>query len=353
MNTKRKKEERNLSVLAQIVRLYVVSASPVSSKSVARSMEDSLSSATIRNVMGELEELGCIEQPHTSAGRVPTDEGYRCYVNFVKKKIQFEKRKAEHLQREYLERIRSIKDVIKITSFLISRELQNAGIVMWPNVGNLYLKHIELVKVKAEAALAVLVTMTNAVKNYIIKLDRKLDDARLEHIANYINANYWDSAVSQIAADLKRTMRDKDEDNKDIIELSKNALNVIDAIIEQDLDNDIYWDGLEYFVNEPEFRDLDVTRRFFQIFSDKKDLISLMQNELPFRDIRIYIGKENECDRFRDCSIITSGYELQGRTIGRFGVIGPKRMDYDNALRTLGCLSDLISEKLEEINRAE
>ena len=257
---------------------------------------------------------------------------------------------AERLEREYLERIRSIKDVIKMTSSLISRELQNASIVMWPNVGSLYLKRIELVKVRAEAVLAVLVTMTNAVKNYIIKLDRKLDDVRLEHVANYINANYGDFAISRIAADLKQAMRDKDED---ITGLSKVALNVIDSIVEQDLDNDIYWDGLEYFMNEPEFRDLDVTKRFFQIFSDKKDLISLMQSELPFRDLRIYIGKENRCDRFRDCSIITSGYELQGRTIGRFGVIGPKRMNYDNALRTLGCLSDLISEKLEEINQAE
>ncbi|MFQ5952393.1 MAG: heat-inducible transcriptional repressor HrcA, partial [Candidatus Omnitrophota bacterium] len=263
MNIKRK-EKRNFSVLAQIVQLYVSTATPVSSKAVARNMGDRFSSATIRNVMAELEEIGYIEQPHTSAGRVPTDAGYRGYVDFVKERVQFEKRKAERLAREYLGRIKSIKDVIRMTSYLISSELHNAGIVMWPSVENLYLKRIELVKIKAEAVLTVLVTMTNAVKNYIVKLDRELKGPELERVANYINSSYEDSAFADISSDLKRVMRDEKGGDREITELSKVALKVVDNIIEQDLENEIYWEGLDNFMNEPEFRDLDMTRRFFQ-----------------------------------------------------------------------------------------
>ncbi|MGB2630064.1 MAG: heat-inducible transcriptional repressor HrcA [Candidatus Omnitrophota bacterium] len=350
MINKKRKEERNLNVLAHIVRFYVSTASPVSSKAVARSMKNKVSSATVRNVMAELEELGYIEQPHTSAGRIPTDSGYRNYVDFVQDKIQDEKLQAERLTEKYMNRIKSVKDVIKMTSFLISRELHNAGIVMWPSVENLYLKQIELVKIKAEAVLAVLITMTNAVRNYIVKLDRELESSQLERVANYINANYGESVVSDISVDLKRVIRDRSGEEREVMKLAGTALDVIEDLVEQDVENEIYWDGLDYFMNEPEFRDLSLTRRFFQIFSDKKDLVRLMKDELPYRGIRVYIGGENKFDRLRDCSLITSGYELNGRTIGRFGVIGPTRMDYDSALRTLGCLSDLISAKLEDTN---
>jgi heat-inducible transcriptional repressor len=350
MNNKRNNEKRNFSVLAQIVQLYVSNAAPVSSKSVARNMESGVSSATIRNVMAELEEAGYIEQPHTSAGRVPTDNGYRRYVDYVKEQIHFEKLKAKHLERNYMDRIKSIKDVIRITSFLISHELHNASVVMWPSVENLYLKHIEFVKIRAEAVLTILVTMTNAVKNYIVKLDKTLEESTLEKAANYINVNYQDSAVSEISSDLKRVVRSSGKETVENMELAETALDILDNVAEQDLENEIYWDGLDYFMNEPEFSDIDMTRQFFQIFSDKKDLVRLMRKELPFGGIRIYIGKENEFARFRNCSLITSGYELHGRTIGRFGVIGPTRMNYENALRTLGCLSELTSAKLEDIN---
>ncbi|MGB2601785.1 MAG: heat-inducible transcriptional repressor HrcA [Candidatus Omnitrophota bacterium] len=350
-NINRNKEQRKQFVLAHIVHEYVSTALPVSSMAVARKMGGSLSSATIRNIMAELEEEGYIEQPHTSAGRVPTQRGYRCYVDIVRDRIHSEKKEAERLAAEYDRRINTIKEVIRKTSYLISRELHSAGVAMWPSIEYLYLKHFELVKVKAETVLAVLVTVTNDVKNYIIKLDRELGKTELEKISNYINSNYEMEPISAIYDDLKHVAEGKRENvDKEAFRAVKTALNVIDTIVEENIEDEIYWEGLNYFMDEPEFQDINITRNMLKVFSDKRGLISMMRGELPYEGLRVYIGKENQSRMLKDCSVVTCGYSLRGRTVGRIGVIGPTRMDYDHALRTVSCLSHLISEKLRMIN---
>ena len=347
-NIKRNKEQRKLFILAHIVHEYVSTALPVSSMAVARKMGGSISSATVRNVMAELEEEGYIEQPHTSAGRVPTQKGYRCYVDMVRDRIHSERKEAERLAAEYDRRISTIKEVIRKTSYLISRELHSAGIAIWPSIEYFYLKHFELVKVKAETVLAVLVTVTNDVKNYIIKLDRELEKTELEKISNYINSNYEMEPISSIYDDLKRAVQAQHEGGT--FSAVRTALEVIDMIIEENIEDEIYWEGLNYFMDEPEFRDVNITRNMLKIFSDKRELISMMKGELPYQGLRIYIGRENKCRMLRECSVITCGYSLRDKTVGRIGVVGPTRMDYDHALRTVSCLSHLISEKLRRIN---
>ena len=351
IQSKDKKEARKFYVLGHVVHAYVSTANPVSSKMVVEMMRGGISSATIRNIMAELEEEGYITHPHTSAGRIPTHSGYRCYVNMVKDQVRLRKEEAKRLAFEYNRRVQTIEEVIEKTSFLISRELHNAGIVMWPSIEDFYLKHMQLVKVQAETVLAVLVTMTNAVKKYIIRLDKDLEKSELEVIANYINSNYEYEAFSQISEELQQMLLDHRRiDSSEIVNIAQSALTVIDSIVDKNIDNEIYWEGLNYFMEKAEFQDVNLTRRLFQIFSRREDLIRLMRKELPDRGLKVYIGEENDCDMFNECSLITCGYSLRGRTVGRIGVIGPTRMDYDHALRTVRCLSDLISLKLTEIN---
>jgi heat-inducible transcriptional repressor len=346
-----KKEERKFYVLGHIVHGYVSTATPVSSKIVARRMGDSISSATVRNIMAELEEQGYIAQPHTSAGRIPTHDGYRNYVNTVKDRIKMEKKQAQRLANEYSRRIRSLKEVIEKTSRLISHELRNAGVVLWPSIEDSCLKRMELIKLRAETVLAVLVTMTNAVKNFIIKLDHDIEASELEKAANFINYNCEYLTFSSISGELRRMLRgNNSEKRQETIGIVETALKVIDTIIEEDVENDIYWEGLNYFMEKCALQDMDATRSIIQMFSERKGLIDLMRSELPQKGLRVYIGEENNCDMLRECSLITCGYGFNGRTVGRIGVIGPTRMDYDNALRTVSCLSDLVSAKLEEIN---
>jgi len=348
-----KKEERKYLVFGHIVRGYVSTASPVSSKTIAGMMSGSVSSATVRNIMSELEEQGYLEQPHTSAGRIPTDSGYRHYVDMILDRIQMKKEEAKRLAAEYDLRIRTMKDIIERTSFLLSRELRNAGIVMWPSIGDFYLKHMELIRVSAETVLAVLITVTNVVKNHLIKLDEDLEKARMERIANYVNKNYGEHVFSSIPGELKRVLEDSDPEggSPEDMELARSALGIMDSIMKENIENEIYWQGLNYFMDEPEFRDAGATRNIFRIFSEKDTLVGLMRRDLPHRGLRIHIGGENDYEPFKECSIVTCGYTMRDRLAGRIGVIGPRRMDYYNALRTVSCLADLVSEKLVEIDR--
>ena len=349
MNSKLK-EERKYRILGHIVHSYVSNAVPVSSRIVANTMGDSISSATIRNVMAELEDEGYISHPHTSAGRIPTHAGYRYYVNIAQENIHAKKKQAERLASEYTRRIRTIKDVIEKTSFLISRELHNAGLVMWPSIDDLYLKHLELIKLRSETVLAVLVTMTNAVKNHIINLGQEINPSDLEKISNYINSNYEHRPFCDISEGLKRTIASEAKDeNTEINRIAGTALNIVDEVLKENIGNDIYWEGLDNFMDEPEFEDVKLTRRIFQIFSEKKSLVSILKKDLPDNGVKVYIGEEAGDDMLKDCSLITCGYTLRGRNVGRIGVIGPTRMDYDNALVTVKCLADILGAKLEEI----
>ncbi|MDD5634547.1 MAG: heat-inducible transcriptional repressor HrcA [Candidatus Omnitrophica bacterium] len=345
----RDKNERKQAVLEHIIDTYVRTAVPVSSKMVSELMGTNLSSATIRNIMAELEEEGYITQPHTSAGRIPTSTGYRKYVDRIKADVHIERKRAEKLEKEYISRIRTIKNVIEKTSFLISRELHNAGIVMWPSVSDFYLRQIEFIKVRAETILAILVTMTNDVRNYMIKLDKDLESAELRKIANFINTNYEGQAFSQAFTGIKNLVEKRSADSEEITGIADSVLEIIDSIMDETIENDVYWDGFNFFAEEPEFQNINTTRKVIQLFSNREYLTALMKKELPKKDLNIYIGKENLSDMLEDCSVVTCGYNMRGRTVGRIGVVGPTRMDYGLAISTVQFLSEVVGTKLDEI----
>ena len=351
MDSLRRDQRKNI-VLAHIVEAHVSSASPVSSKIVAERMGGNVSSATIRNVMSELEHQGLIEQPHTSAGRVPTNSGYRNYVAMKTEKVSYRRREAERLAQEYTRQIETIKEVIEKTTFLISRELQNAGIMMWPGMDNLYLKHLELVKVKSETIFAVLVTMTNAVKNHLIRLDQEISSKDLGKISRYINEHHAEQPVSEISDNIRKALRSGPEcERGETRGIAMTALKILDGIVSKNEDNEVCWEGIDNFMSEPEFSDVNIIRGVFHAFSDrKKELAGILARDLSSGDIKVYIGEDCGVEMLRECSIVTCGYFSRGKAAGRMGVVGPTRMDYDKALRTVSCLSSLISAKLEEID---
>lgn len=347
-----KREARKYRVLGHIVHFYVSTGVPVGSKIVAGTMDADISSATVRNIMAELEEEGCIEQPYTSAGRVPTDSGYRKYVNRIKAHIQFEKRESERLAEEYARKIDTIKEVLVKTSFVLSRELQSAGIVLWPGIENFYLKHIELVKIKPNTVLAILVMMSNDVKNYVVELKRDIQKTELIRIANFINENYGRSSLSCVLDGLKNAVRDigSGEYRRDVSRFAKDALFVLDSVVDESDEDELCWEGLNYFMEDIGSEEVNVTKNLYQMFSERENLVRFMREELPYDGVKVYIGTENKNKMLDNCSVITSGYSFGGKTVGRIGVIGHTRMNYSHAIRVVSCLSDLISSKLEKIN---
>ena len=347
MNNIDKKNQRKYLILGHLIDEYVSTASPVSSKVIAKSMESSVSSATARNIMAELEDEGYIVQPHTSAGRIPTNLGYRRYVDRVRADLMSRRNAAKRLAKEYDDRIRTIKDILDKTSFLLSRELHNAGVVLWPSMNDFHLKHIEFIKVRSETILAILVTVTNAVRNYIVKLDQEIENIDLEKVSNYINSNHSHVSFLKILDDLKNGSGNTASRSEK--EVEKNAADIMNAISDQSFEDEISYKGLDHFMDEPEFRDRELTKSLLNIFSEKSDIMGLMRAELPFRGIKVYIGEENDCEKFAKCTVITCGYTLHDKTVGRIGIIGPTRMNYVRALSTVDHLADLVSLKLNEI----
>jgi heat-inducible transcriptional repressor len=209
---------------------------------------------------------------------------------------------------------------------------------------------MELVKLKAGTVMAVLVTMTNAVKNYIVDLDVDLKRSDLQVLSNYINEQYAETELSDIYRKLGSMMEAVlREGRASGIGLAKAALNIIDTIISDNIESEIYWEGIRFFMQETDNEDLETARSIMRIFSQRKDLMDLLSRELPERNIRIYIGRESKFKIMEDCSVITSGYSMKGVTVGRFGLIGPTRLDYSRAIGIISLMSDLISRKLEEI----
>jgi len=219
---------------------------------------------------------------------------------------------------------------------------------MVPTIENLYLKRLELIKVRAENIMAVLVTVPNVVKNYIITLDKEIEKNELDKVANFINDRCEHKAMSAISRHIEEMI--DNGGSADVIRTAKVSLEVIRKIIDQNIENEIFFRGLDFFGQEPEFGHPEIVKRILRIISDKKEIARLMREELPQREMKVYIGKENLSVELTDFSLITSGYELKGNAIGRIGVIGPTRMDYDNAITVIDCLSELISTKLDELN---
>jgi len=349
LQSERAKRERKNNVLAHIVREHVASSVPVSSQNVTERMGRVFSSATIRNIMGQLEDEGYLYQPHTSAGRVPTDKAYRYYVNRIRDSIELKDREYKRMAAQYTNRVRTLEEMIENASRFISRELRKASIVMWPSLEDTHLKHIDLLKVSDRAVLSVIVTMSNAVKHYVLELDFSSTRAELEKVANYLNANYRAASFLQIADNLERTKADAVMRGEHEIEaLALMAQEFIEAILKKDIENEIYWEGLEHFMDETGLDDMAVLKRFVQAITRRHGLISLMRKDLGSGGMRAHIGEE--CGRgLSGLSIITCGYELRGRTAGRLGVIGPIRMDYERVLATVKFLTELLSSQLEGI----
>ncbi|KJJ85584.1 Negative regulator of class I heat shock protein [Candidatus Omnitrophus magneticus] len=342
-----KKEDRHVEILCHIVNSYIENALPVSSKYVMEKMGKNISSATIRNVMSLMEEEGYIEQPHTSAGRIPTDLGYRRYVDYIKENVTIEKKQGERLENEFSARIEDIKDLIKKTSNIMSRELKGIGIVMWPSLADFYLKRIELIQLRREAVLAILVTMADIVREYIIKIEETSFTGDLKSAENFINFNYESKSIAFLFEDLKKL---KNENLRGQINIVINgAYEIIESIIRDNSETEMYWEGDGYFAERFDRDNIDTTRRAFQIFFHKDEIAELMRSELPSKRVNVYIGSENKCDILKECGVVTGGYELDGRVVGRIGVIGPKRMDYDNAFKTVNFFSELLSDKIREM----
>lgn len=324
-------DERKFKILQAIVRNYLETGEPVGSRTISKYTDLNLSSATIRNEMADLEELGYILQPHTSAGRIPSDKGYRVYVDNM---LAEKEKEVEEMKGLLLEKEEKIDDLLKKAAKVLAVNTNYATMVSAPQYNLNKLKFIQLSRVDEKQYLTVIVTEGNVIKNHIINTEDALDDETLLKLNILLNTNLSGLSIEEITLGRISSIKKMAGIHSDIVG------DVIDAVAEaihSDDDLEIYTSGTNNILKYPELADKDKAVELINAFEEKEPLNELALSSLASdkTGIQVYIGDESPIESLKDCSVVTATYEIGEGVKGTIGIVGPKRMDYDKVVGTL------------------
>ena len=335
-------DSRGQVILSAIINEHFVTGEPVGSKTLADKFANAsgLSSATIRNVMGELEELGMLEQPHTSAGRVPTDKGYRFYVDNLLGVLSISNDDLLLIGEEYGLKPQNLGDLsetpdrlMERTSHLLSALSNNVGIVVSPSLASDRLQHIEFVNLSDNRILVVLVSAPNIVHNKIIRLNVTFRREELERTANYLNAEFAGKSLAEIRAEILRLMH---EEKAMFDKLLQTAVILCSESIEseEDRQGEVFVDGTSNILTKSDFADLERLRELLRTIGEKSRLMQIL-TECIERDtankgeVQVFIGSENRTPSFQNCTLISAPYRIgNSSAVGTLSVLGPTRIEY-------------------------
>ena len=342
-------DERKTKILKAIIQTYLETGEPVGSRTISKYTDLNLSSATIRNEMSDLEELGYIVQPHTSAGRIPSDKGYRFYVDNL---MEEKDREVSEMKDFVIERTEKMEQVLKQVVKLLATNTNYATMITAPQYQQGKLKFIQLSQVDEEQLLAVIVLEGNIVKNKIIRTELNgLDNEQILKLNLLLNTSLNGLALNQINLATIAKLKEQAGIHSEIVS------KVLDAIVEsvsEDEDLEIYTSGATNIFKYPELADSGRAQELISAFEEKQQLVSLVNDTLSDEEhtgIQVYIGSESPVQTMKDCSVVTATYELGEGMKGTIGIIGPKRMDYENVvdnLKTLKSQLDGIFKKPPE-----
>jgi heat-inducible transcriptional repressor len=355
-------DSRGQAVLSAIIKEHLVTGEPVGSRTISDrfARASGWSSATIRNVMGELEGAGLVEQPHTSAGRVPTDKGYRFYVDHMLKDAP--------LSSADLAAINSLLGItaqgepagapdrlMEKTSHLLSALSENVGIVVSPSLADNVLQHIEFMRLTDNRILVILVSAANIIHNKIIHTDENLTQDELERTARYLNTEFSGKSLLNIRAEILEIMR---EEKALYDKLLRNAMLLCERSLEGEeaTTAGVYVDGASNILTKPDFVDIERMHELFRTFEEKSRLVKIL-NECVARDrafpgdVQVVIGREHAAPWMQNCALITAPYRIgTGEVVGTLGVVGPMRIEYARMMTVVNYVARLVERMLCEEN---
>ncbi|MFG6330784.1 MAG: heat-inducible transcriptional repressor HrcA [Lachnospiraceae bacterium] len=331
-------DERKLKILHAIIQTYLETGEPVGSRTISKYSDLKLSSATIRNEMSDLEEMGYIIQPHTSAGRIPSDKGYRLYVDHL---MQEKEREVTELKELMIRRTDKMEQVLKQVVKVLASNTNYATMISAPQYHQNKLKFIQLSKVDERQILAVIVAEGNVIRNKLIPLCEELDAETILKLNILLNTMLNGKTIAEINLQMISSMKEQAGIHSNIIS------DVVDAVAEaihSDEGMEIYTGGATNIFRYPELSDNGKASELIQTLEEKQMLAELVTETLSKEDkgIQVYIGSETPIQSMKDCSVVTATYELGQGLQGTIGIIGPKRMDYENVMSTLKTLMDQL-----------
>ena len=329
-------DERKRKILKAIIQTYLETGEPVGSRTISKYTDLNLSSATIRNEMSDLEELGYIVQPHTSAGRIPSDAGYRLYVDELMREKEQEVSEIKELM---IERTDKMEKVLKQVVKVLASNTNYATMITGPTYHRNKLKFIQLSKVAEMQLLAVLVIEGNIVKNHMITLQEPMDDDTVLKLNLLLNTQLNGLTIEEINLGMITKMKEQAGIHSAVVGSVIDA--VANAIAVDDDEVEIYTSGTTNIFKYPELADTSKASELISAFEEKQELVDLVKDTMNSEEntgIQVYIGNETPVKTMKDCSVVTATYDLGDGMQGTIGIIGPKRMDYENVVNNLKTL---------------
>lgn len=338
-------DERKLRILQAIIDDYILTAAPVGSRTIAKRADIGLSSATIRNEMSDLEEMGLLEQPHTSAGRIPSDKAYRLYVNSIMQRTPLSEEETRYIKGHFARRLDEVEEVVKQTAWVLSRMTRYTSMVLAPQLHTVRLRHIQLVPVSEGKALAVIVTDAGITRDAIIRIPDNMDSYQLEKLSRMLTDRFANRRMDEVSRNLVAEFADIMGEHRAFFDA---LLGVIDKSIVSSGSKSVELSGATNMLNYPEYSDVEKARNFLTAIETKDFLYRMLSNATRM-EFSITIGGENENPEMKDCSVVTATYKIGDNPIGSLGVIGPTRMNYSRVLTVLGYMGQSLSEMLTNL----
>ena len=336
---------RKLKILQAIIDDYIRTAEPVGSRTLAKKYGLGISSATIRNEMSDLEEMGFLEQPHTSAGRVPSDKAYRLYVDKLMKVRSLDQREAEYIRETYESTLDQIEQIIFHTAEILSEVTNYTSLAMAPRLSKVTIRHIQLVQVDGEFALLVIVTSSGILRDTLIRIPEGINNDYLSRVSNILNEQFRGKTIDQIDTEDLANIRDKFLKNRKFF---SSLLDILIQRFRESEKREVYLGGMTNIFNFPEYQDIIRAQSFLNLMEEKDLLYDILSNSTD-DGVWVSIGSENSYDELHDCSIVTATYSLEDRVLGTIGLIGPTRMEYSKTVSVMDYMGKALSRYLTKL----
>ncbi len=337
-------EDRKAVILKAIIKNYMETGEPVGSRTISKLPELNLSSATIRNEMSDLEEMGYILQPHTSAGRIPSDKGYRFYVDEILREKEIETEEFKDLMFKKVDRLETL---LKQLAKIIARDTNYAAMISGPTIHSNKVKFLQLSKIDRFKLLLVTVAEGNIINNKIIDIDSEISDSEILNLNLLINTSLNGLTIEEINLGIMNKLRADAGVYGDIVD---KVLREVAAVFESATDNlEIYTSGTTNIFKYPEISDREKASRLVNAFEEKDKLKEILSdvNEDCENGVKVYIGNEVPVSDMKDLSVVTANYEIGEGLRGTIGIVGPKRMDYEKVLKTIRTVMASLDEQFK------
>ena len=336
-------DDRAKKILRELISLYSQTGEPVGSRTLSKRTKLGLSPATIRNVLSDLEECGYIMQPHTSAGRVPTDKGYRFFVNHLLRHPQLNPVQKEMIENLIAKTPGHFEELLVLTTELLSRLTHNVALAMAPNLDKMILENMDFVAITPTRILAILVTKGGVVSNKVIEMEEAVGHDELVRIANYIRTEFCGQTLPGIRRKILQLMR---QEQTQYDKLLKRAIILSQKSMEAPVADQLYVIGASQLVNYPEFSDLSRTRDILEALEQKSKIVHILTECIEGDGIHILIGSENHDLGVEGLTLISSAYRYQDEPIGTLGILGPTRMEYGRIIPLVDHIAKVVSDIL-------